>query len=66
MSDHTIWFVMAFGIIAALVCEFAVYRYFQRKALEDEDFDGGYSIENEIRITRIKAPFIISKGDTNQ
>lgn len=65
MSDVAIWLGIGAGIIVALVAEFAVYQWFRRKAARFDEFDGGFAHENLTHITRVKAPFIITKGDNH-
>lgn len=60
MSDALLWLSMAAAIVVALVAEFLASRVIRRAANRD-DFDGGFRHDNEpVRVTRIRAPFIVT------
>lgn len=62
MTSTLFWLFAVAAILISLVAE-AVASWAMRRKIRHDDFDGGYSIENETHITRVYAPFIISKGD---
>lgn len=61
MNDLTIWLAMAGAIVGALGAEFLASRLIRRRAARD-DFDGGFTHDNVVRVTRIRSPYIVTSN----
>jgi len=49
-------------VLAALILAAVLYLVTRPKRPTAE-FDGGFSHENDLRVTRVRSPYVISKGE---
>ena len=59
MTDHALAYT-AFAFVAAILL---VIGFLAAKPRKQDDFDGGFSHENDLRVTRVRSPYVISKGE---
>jgi hypothetical protein len=55
-------FLYALFILAVLILAAILYLATRPKRPTAE-FDGGFSHENDLRVTRVRSPYVISKGE---
>lgn len=54
-------FLYALFILAVLIL--AAILYLATRPKRPAEFDGGFSHENDLRVTRVRSPYVISKGE---
>ncbi len=65
MNDALFYGFLALATFVAMVCAERILDRMQHRARED--FDGGFSHDNDIRVTRIQSPHIVStKGEHHE